>query len=749
MKRWQKKHKRIFCICSFILGLACIALCVIFAKSKNMEYIGDEEIPLSYNDLSLVMETEVDYRVIPDKYNTGASGELTVIGLGDMVEGIQLVADGSGTRNVLDFFYRNKNISGSIIIENMDFSAYPIMLYHSDKVENPVTIIFNNCKFSMVSTGIVAGVVSCEFTNCTFNCFTGSNASFYRCKFGDHYSDCIVPYQNVSVQDCFVSNMSFVKTEPGEEHSDGTHLYGHTNTPLYNITYDNCRFEIPSIELAGSNASVNTCFMLQLEYNNASDISMSNCILNGGGYSIYAWARNDKYAMQNVWLQNIKVGCAKKYGIFYPRISNDVVIENVVETDSLYVASVWKDNNQTHFSVTNDTNQERKLIIISDKGRFEYFIPACPRGEELSANGRYEDLPFDLDIVVPADCEYAVCYDAFLPGAAKQIRFVNWTGENIYLTSDEVYELFSGKEDVWYSGQCGKDVWYELDKTGVLTIRGSGETDNFHSAKRAPWYECREFVKQVIIEDGVTGLGTQLFKDCASLQCVSIPEGLLRIGQRAFDNCVALKTVYWPSTLVTVEVQAFAYTFMDSIQYAGTDIYEIVSDNGNLEDIMNVLEYVTVTEEGIPGEIVLTGECGDNCYYTLYSEGTLLIEGTGEMNNYHSQNTAPWYDSREEIYSVVIAEGIEKIGNQAFRKCNNLSEVSLPDSLICIGANAFIDCVSLTSICLPNHITEIQAWAFSGTGIVSTFYFGTQEQWNNIQIGSRNDKMLNNVIFLE
>jgi len=746
MKRNQK-------VKAWILYLGSLVLCVcvafvgrLFVQIESTEYIGDEEIPLAYNDPSLVLETDEDIRVIPDKYNTGAKGELTKVELGDKVGEIQLKVDGTGTKNTLGFYYSNKTVSGTVVIENMDFSKYPLLIYHSEKLTNAMTIVFNNCKFSVMSTGKFDSKISYEFNNCTFQRFTGSDATFTRCKFGDSYSDGIVPFQNILVQDCFISNMSVVKTEEGELHSDGTHLYGHADAPLYNVTYDNCRFEIPAIELTESNAYVNACFMLQLEYNDASDITVSNCILNGGGYSIYAGVKGE-FSMENVLLQNVRVGCAKKFGIFYPTISNAVVRENITETDSLYVASVWKEKNETHFSVTNDTNQERELLILTDKGQFSYTIPACPIGKELTVNGRYEDLPFDIDIVLPVDCEYAVCYDTFISGAAKQIRFVNWTGNNVYLTEEEVEELFSAKSAIWQSGQCGDDTWFELDATGVLTLSGTGATYNYHSAKRAPWYDYREFIKEVIVEEGVTGLGAQLFIDCASVQNITLPEGILSIGQRSFYGCVAPISVYWPSDLKSLGKQAFRYSFMETIEYAGTDIADVEIDEGDIEDINSILKYVTIYEES--EEIIEEGDCGKECTYTLYNDGTLLIAGTGEMYNYHSLKTAPWYENKEEIYLVIIEEGIQKIGSQAFRKCSNLCDVVFPDSLVCIGANAFIGCSSLSGISLPNGIEEIQARAFSDVDIFYTYYAGTEEQWNSIKIGKKNECIEDSVIFEE
>ena len=60
-----------------------------------------------------------------------------------------------------------------------------------------------------------------------------------------------------------------------------------------------------------------------------------------------------------------------------------------------------------------------------------------------------------------------------------------------------------------------------------------------------------------------------------------------------------------------------------------------------------------------------------------------------------------------------IPDGVEKIGNDAFRSCNNLESVKLPDSINIIGAYAFDYCTSLTSIKIPDGVNIIGAGAFS------------------------------------
>ncbi len=63
------------------------------------------------------------------------------------------------------------------------------------------------------------------------------------------------------------------------------------------------------------------------------------------------------------------------------------------------------------------------------------------------------------------------------------------------------------------------------------------------------------------------------------------------------------------------------------------------------------------------------------------------------------------------------------IGNDAFDNAyasNDLTSITIPNSVTIIGQNAFNKCTSLTSINIPNSVTEIYSWAFSGcTGLTS------------------------------
>ena len=111
----------------------------------------------------------------------------------------------------------------------------------------------------------------------------------------------------------------------------------------------------------------------------------------------------------------------------------------------------------------------------------------------------------------------------------------------------------------------------------------------------------------------------------------------------------------------------------------------------------------------------ISGSCGDGLTWS-YSDGTLTIQGTGNMNDYHDdfRNISPWNSYSRQIQIVSIASGITSIGDSGFRNCTNLISVIIPDSVISIGNEAFLGCESLTSVSLPNSVTSIGERAFLG-----------------------------------
>ena len=117
--------------------------------------------------------------------------------------------------------------------------------------------------------------------------------------------------------------------------------------------------------------------------------------------------------------------------------------------------------------------------------------------------------------------------------------------------------------------------------------------------------------------------------------------------------------------------------------------------------------------EGDPS-IVATGSCGESVAYTIYSDMSMVISGTGEMMDY--MGDIPHIDATyyQKIESVVIEEGVTSIGEFAFYDFIHLTSMSIANSVTKIGNAAFYECTSLTSLDIPNGVIEIGNGVFYG-----------------------------------
>jgi hypothetical protein len=116
-----------------------------------------------------------------------------------------------------------------------------------------------------------------------------------------------------------------------------------------------------------------------------------------------------------------------------------------------------------------------------------------------------------------------------------------------------------------------------------------------------------------------------------------------------------------------------------------------------------------------------SGTCGDGLIWSL-SAGTLTISGQGSMAIYNELDMPPWFEFRDQIYRIVLPEGLKSISSLAFYQCKNLKAVYIPDSVTRIEARAFYQADFACAV-LPDTVTYIGDYAFyqlTGPGILWT-----------------------------
>lgn len=122
----------------------------------------------------------------------------------------------------------------------------------------------------------------------------------------------------------------------------------------------------------------------------------------------------------------------------------------------------------------------------------------------------------------------------------------------------------------------------------------------------------------------------------------------------------------------------------------------------------------TAFADGEESTVVESGSCGENLIYELTEDGTLTISGSGAMDDYrYSMTTTDSPFARKDtIKKVIMKDGVTSIGNGAFEKCSELTEIHIPNSVKSIGINAFAECSGLKEIEIPKGVELIKQGAF-------------------------------------
>ena len=110
-----------------------------------------------------------------------------------------------------------------------------------------------------------------------------------------------------------------------------------------------------------------------------------------------------------------------------------------------------------------------------------------------------------------------------------------------------------------------------------------------------------------------------------------------------------------------------------------------------------------------PSAVVAEGDAGNGIRWYLFGDGTLSIAGSGNMPDYGNSGAKdqPWAEHFADIRSIVVEEGITRLGRYNFAHCKNLREVKLPSSLVHLGYGTFAFCERLTEIVIPSSVTEM------------------------------------------
>ena len=198
------------------------------------------------------------------------------------------------------------------------------------------------------------------------------------------------------------------------------------------------------------------------------------------------------------------------------------------------------------------------------------------------------------------------------------------------------------------SGVCGDNLTWTLDAdSGVLTISGEGEMYNYWSDNRPTWFEHRNRILRVEIQEGVTSIGAIAFYYCSVLTEISIPASVTAMGYSPMGLCGSL------SSIVVSDANP-AYSSLDGVLYN--------------KDKTILLRYpIGAQAETFEIPAGVTEIAGQSFIYS-------------------------------KLVSVTIPEGVTAITNQAFGYSGQLSSIWIPASVTRIEGWVFGGCGNLTDV---------------------------------------------------
>jgi len=242
------------------------------------------------------------------------------------------------------------------------------------------------------------------------------------------------------------------------------------------------------------------------------------------------------------------------------------------------------------------------------------------------------------------------------------------------------------------SGTCSYDgsvTWKYVESTHTLTISGKGEmkrysdenSDDVPMITERPWANYYENIQNVIIESGVTSVGSAAFLNCTNLVSVSIPNTVTRIGWNAFEKCSSLASIVIPNQVSYIGVGAFI----------------------NCVSLQSITIPMSVTEIG----------CSDTKYFG--DDNNNIFRGCSSLTSIKVEAGNTVYDSREDCNAVIRTST-----NHMLAGCKNST---IPNSVTAIGS--VFDATSITTLTIPDNVKSIARSAFSGCKYLTSLTLGS------------------------
>ena len=192
----------------------------------------------------------------------------------------------------------------------------------------------------------------------------------------------------------------------------------------------------------------------------------------------------------------------------------------------------------------------------------------------------------------------------------------------------------------------------EIDGVKVTKIGNEGE-DIY---RRVYIGFTSSYVEKIVLPNTITEIGDDAFASCINLKKINIPDSVTSIGSHAFWNCRSLESINIPDHCTWINEMTFF----------------------NCKSLKSI---------SLPSHLLGM----DRSAFTGCGVEKIIIPGSVSKIEYYAF-------SGSKLKYVEIENGVKGIEDGAFYDCEDLIEVSIPESVTSIYYNSFYECKKLQAI---------------------------------------------------
>ena len=379
------------------------------------------------------------------------------------------------------------------------------------------------------------------------------------------------------------------------------------------------------------------------------------------------------------------------------------------------------------------------------------------------------------------ESKYNITFGEYNPSKTDLIKLLNEGCEQIDILLHnalgfKMIGLGFAAPPSFYEGKEGSLKWRVDFETGTLTVSGYGLMSDYDYSNLPTWTEMyRGKIKNIVISDGITSIGSFAFYTLSNAVSVSIPGSVKTIGDHSFAAS-GLTSVVIPNGVSSIGLDAFnqcnslkSAVISGSVEYILDRAFihcqhlsDLIIENGvrNIDNcvFMNDKDLKSVV---IPASVTHIGE--EAFGYTPSSDRLpIIISGVkySEAQRYADENSIPFlpidqtepptttapittvpettapvteavfsgkignceweFDSNTKNLKISGTGALERGTDSEFENCRSKAKsIEIGENITSVGKDAFKDCAELKEVRFAENakINRICENAFENSGL--------------------------------